>query len=294
MDNNLKDNINNILKVYFNPKVYIKSQSPVGGGCISNSSILRLSNGESIFLKFNINSPSGLFKAEANGLKELYKANAIRIPKVIAFEDNKSSPSFILLEYLAPEEKKKDFFEIFARQFAKLHQTRASQHGFFEDNFIGSTKQINTQMNNWIDFFKINRLEYQINLAKTNGLWNNKMNILWTKLSPKLKTILNSSNPSLLHGDLWGGNYLIGPNGYPCLIDPAVYYGNREADLSMTTLFGGFDKVFYKAYNEAFPLEPNYKDRMEIYKLYHLLNHLNLFGSSYAGSVLSILNRFAG
>ncbi|MDH4129570.1 MAG: fructosamine kinase family protein, partial [Spirochaetota bacterium] len=216
----------------------------------------------------------------------------------LGFSSEKQSnvTPFILMEYLQSAPKKSNFFEEFGRNFAKLHKITKSQYGFFEDNFIGKTPQINQWMDEWVDFFRDKRLGYQVELAKKSNLWNEKLNKLWEKLESRLDELIgNPKEPaSLLHGDLWSGNYLVGPTGEPILIDPAVYYGSREADLAMTELFGGFDRTFYDSYKEEYPIEPEYDDRAQIYKLYHLLNHLNLFGKQYESSVLSIMEHFSG
>lgn len=292
----LKSFIEKLLEKELGSKVVIEMGSPKSGGCINCATLIKTDAGNTFFLKYNPSSPSNMFQAEANGLKELSKAEQLRVPKVIAFSEYQADVTpFILMEYLPSAQKSDHFFELFGRGFAQMHQIKQQQYGFFENNFIGSTPQINDLMDNWVDFFREKRLGYQVELAKKSNLWSSKLDQLWDQLSSKLEEIIGEPNepPSLLHGDLWSGNYIVGPEGKPCIIDPAVYYGNREADLSMTELFGGFDRRFYDSYKEAYPLEPGYNDRVKVYKLYHLLNHLNLFGSSYQGSVKAILQHFA-
>lgn len=264
---------------------------PVTGGCISETNKIILSNGEEYFIK--VNSSSGFFIKEANGLKEINKAKCIRVPNVI-FADN----DFILLEFINQSNPNKIFFEDFGRKFARLHNFSSENFGFYEDNFIGSNVQLNIpneiEKNNWTEFYWNKRLLFQFKLSEKKGYADKLLTELFFKLEKRINKILDSpfEKPSLLHGDLWGGNYITDEKGEVCLIDPAVYYGNREADLAMTKLFGGFDDKFYSAYNETFPLIEGWQYREGIYKLYHLFNHLNLFGSSYYGSVFNTIKYY--
>ena len=190
--------------------------------------------------------------------------------------------------------------EELGRQLAKLHSFRGEKFGFVEDNYLGDSPQSNLTStagkDNWAIFFAGNRLHFQAELAEKKGYATPEIRGLLEVLIEKIPDLLSGTEekPSLLHGDLWCGNYLIDVDGRPWLIDPAVYYGHREADLAMTSLFGGFTKTFYSAYESAFPLVPGYPEREPLYQLYHLLNHLNLFGTGYYGQVLSILKRYAG
>ena len=296
MNNKLKLSIEKALSNIYSDNISIEKGVSITGGCINSATLIKTSIGESFFLKYNDASPKGMFQAEAFGLNELSKSDGLKVPAVVAYSDDpKDGIPFILMEYVISGGKGKEFYEAFGRGFAKLHQTTKGQYGFSEDNFIGSTPQVNGWMDSWVSFFREKRLGYQVELAKSKGLWDSKLEKMWNSLSQKLDDIIgNPKEPaSLLHGDLWSGNYIVGPKGEPCLIDPAVYYGSREADLAMTKLFGGFDPHFYNAYKEAYPLEPDYENRFQIYKLYHLINHLNLFGRSYDGSVRSILERFS-
>lgn len=269
----------------------IISSYSVSGGCISDSSIIKCASGKKYFLKVNYSQPDDMFLKEANGLKELQKANAIRIPEVI-----KAHSNYILLESIESNTRKKDFFEDFGRKFAELHKYKSDEFGFYENNYIGSNPQVNlpdnSEKNNWTEFYFNKRILYQHDLAKKNGYADSTLTSLIKKLENKISEILAGSEepPCLLHGDLWGGNYIVDENGEACLIDPAVYYGHREADLAMTKLFGGFSSEFYTAYNHNYPLADGYEFRENIYKLYHVMNHLNLFGSGYYSQTISILN----
>lgn len=275
----------------------VKGERGVGGGCISSCSILTLNTGRRLFIKRNNADGEDMFLREASGLSALASvAEAPPVPEVLAYGIDDSF-SFLLMEYLEPAAKNNNFWEDFGRSLAQMHKYgRNSQCGFTEDNYIGASAQLNSVLDDWIDFFRIRRLEYQLKMARDRGLADSSMQSLVQSVMDKLDQILipcDEGGGSLLHGDLWSGNFITGPQGRACIIDPAVYYGHREADLAMTRLFGGYDPVFYSSYNEEWPLEPGSSERMDLYNLYHMLNHLNLFGGSYAGSVLSIARKYA-
>ncbi|MBI5663088.1 MAG: fructosamine kinase family protein [Ignavibacterium album] len=271
----------------------IVSSRSVGGGCINDAQTITTSDNRQYFLKMNLNSANDMFFKEANGLLELKKASAIRVPEVILVDTN-----FILLEQINTGRKSKTFDEDFGRSFANLHQFTSEHFGFYEDNYIGSTPQKNIpdndEKNNWIKFYFNKRLLFQYKLLEKNGYADSAIKRRISLLENKIENILEGSEniPSLLHGDLWSGNYLVDENGNACLIDPAVYYGNREADLAMTKLFGGFSSVFYKSYQEVFPLPDGYEYRENIYKLYHIMNHLNLFGGGYYHQTISLMDYY--
>ena len=268
----------------------IKKSESLSGGCISNAYKVTFEDDTSFLIKINEHSPADMFIKEAHGLKELQKANAIKVPEVILYDEG-----FVLLEFITSIAKKKNFFEEFGRKFALLHKFRSDEFGFYEDNYIGSTPQINindeTTKKNWTSFYFNKRLLYQFKLAEKNGYADSRLRDAFIKTEDKIEFILGGSAemPTLLHGDLWSGNYITDENGEACLIDPAVYYGHREADLAMTKLFGGFSQLFYDSYNESFPLREGWKYRENIYMLYHVLNHLNLFGSGYYVHALSLM-----
>lgn len=263
----------------------IDSISPLGGGCIGNAIKVSCENGANYFVKQYENSK--IHHVEANGLNELKTANSIRVPRVVKVTDD-----FLILEFIESGSQPRNFSKKFGRQFAELHKSKGSAFGFFEDNFIGSTDQINIPQNdNWIEFYMENRIIYQFRLAEKKGFSTNELKEGIKLIEENIENILEGSEepPTLLHGDLWGGNYIVDQRGNPCLIDPAVYYGHREADLAMTKLFGGFDSQFYYSYNETFPLLEGWEYRQNIYKLYHILNHLNLFGMSYYNQVCDLI-----
>lgn len=272
-------------------KCKIVSSKSVGGGCINDAQTITTSDDRKYFLKLNYHSAKDMFYKEANGLRELKKAEAIRVPDVVLVDTN-----FILLEQINIGRKSKTFDENFGRSFAKMHQFTSEHFGFYEDNYIGSTPQKNIpetdEKNNWIKFYFNKRILFQYKLLEKNGYADSSIKRRISLLEDKIETILQGSEniPSLLHGDLWSGNFLVDENGNACLIDPAVYYGNREADLAMTKLFGGFSSTFYKSYNEFFPLPDGYDYRENIYKLYHVMNHLNLFGGGYYHQTISLMD----
>lgn len=268
----------------------VDSQS-LSGGCISNAYKIKTGVGEIYFLKYNSSVNNDMFMKEAHGLQELNKAGVIKIPDVICYDED-----YILLEQIEAGIKQKNFSEDFGRKFALLHNFTSEFYGFYEDNYIGSNPQINISQGNekqdWTKFYFNKRILFQLYLAEETGNSTSELRKGIAVLENKMDEIVvdNGENPSLLHGDLWSGNYLINKKGFACLIDPAVYYGNREADLAMTKLFGGFDSKFYEAYNEAFPLPEGHEYRENIYKLYHVLNHLNLFGGGYYSQAMSLIS----
>jgi protein-ribulosamine 3-kinase len=262
----------------------VASLKPISGGSIASSYRAVADGGEHYFVKV---SPQydDMFQREANGLKELKNAGIFRIPEVVAATDE-----LLVLEFIPPStpSNRTRFFETFGKQFSQLHRCTGNQFGFREDNYIGSTPQKNLpQRGSWKEFFFVNRLEFQFRLAEQNGQAHREIADLFHRLERIIDRLIPEDNepPVLLHGDLWSGNFLCAANDVPVLIDPAVYYGHREADLAMTRLFGGFDEAFYRSYNESYPLNDEWERRMELYKLYHLLNHLNLFGDSYSAQV---------
>lgn len=284
--------LNNLIKKkiedFLNSKI-VDSQ-PVGGGCISNALKIKSQNGDIYFLKTNSVADNDMFVKEAHGIKELQKSKAIKVPNVLSYDNE-----YLLIGFITSGKKQKDFSEDFGRKFALLHKFTNETYGFYEDNYIGSNPQPNfaseTEINDWTKFYFNKRIRFQLQLAEKIGNATNELREGISRLENKIEEIVkdNGEKPSLLHGDLWGGNYMVSENGYACLIDPAVYYGNREADLAMTKLFGGFDSIFYESYNEAFPLPDGYEYRENIYKLYHILNHLNLFGGGYYSQAMNLI-----
>ncbi len=266
----------------------VASTCPVGGGCINNGARLVTEDGASFFLKTNSRAPADMFAREAEGLEALRTPDGPRLPRVFLVGED-----FLLLEDLAPAAPRSDYWPTFGRQLAALHNHIGERFGFAHDNYIGSTPQPNPWTEDGYAFFAEQRLGYQARLACQRGLLSAEDARRVERLSARLPELIPVQPASLIHGDLWRGNAISDEEGSPALIDPAVYYGWAEAELAMTALFGGFPEAFYRAYNEVRPLEPGYRDRFPLYNLYHLLNHLNLFGSGYLGQVQAVLRRFA-
>jgi fructosamine-3-kinase len=266
----------------------IVSQQPVGGGCINNGMRLVLDSGVSYFLKTNPNAPKDMFLREKEGLESLMNAGGPRVPIPLLWGSD-----FILLEDLKPAKKALQYWEKFGQKLAELHRNTNSKFGFDHDNYLGSTIQKNPWTENGYEFFADHRLGFQVRLARDNGFLTTDEAAQITTLANKLPSLVPQQPASLIHGDLWSGNAITDEHGQPAIIDPATHYGWAEAELAMTALFGGFPSIFYNAYMNSHPLEAGWEDRLPIYNLYQLLNHLNLFGMGYHGQVMEIANRFA-
>lgn len=296
MDSELRHRIAAAIARSTSHEAEVVSASAVSGGCINNACDVKLSDGRRFFVKSNATAPPRFFACEAEGLQALGAAGAIRVPTVVGWNTEGEGEDFIVLERIESGRPGPGFFEDFGRRFADLHRQATNERfGFDRDNYIGSTLQPNRWADDWAEFWRRHRLGFQLDLARRNGVSEPILDRLGDRVLDRLDELISepAEEPCLLHGDLWSGNYMADEKGEPVLIDPAVYYGRREADLAMTHLFGGFDHRFYDAYEEAWPLQPGSKDRLEIYKLYHLLNHLNLFGGGYHAGCLNILRRFA-
>lgn len=265
--------------------------TPTGGGCINNGGRLQTAHGD-FFLKWNYAKRyPGMFDAEAKGLTLLFDTHSVRIPRVVG-TGVRDDYQFVLMEFIAPAARARNYSQMLGRQLAALHRTPWHQFGLDHDNYIGSLTQQNTPSRDWVSFFIEQRLNPQLKAGVDAGRIGKDVASQFDALYRKLSDILSMEPPSLVHGDLWSGNVIVDDSGNPCLIDPAVYYGHREVDLAMTELFGGFDRSFYDAYDEAFPTQPGLQERLDIYKLYPLLVHVNLFGGGYLGEVRSILRQF--
>lgn len=271
---------------------FILSSKPISGGDINHAQLLETNKGN-FFLKFN-SKPGSLemFEKEAKGLSLLDEPAIFRIPKVLHISQT-AETAFLILEYIKSGVKKRDFWEIFGRRLAQLHQTTQEHFGLDHANYIGSLVQQNHPHPSWSAFFIKERLLPQIKLARNQNRLKATDLSSFEKLFKKIPNICPNEPSALIHGDLWSGNFLIDSNGQPVLIDPAVSFAHREMDLAMTKLFGGFDSAFYSSYKAAYPLTSGFSQRMEVYQLYYLLVHVNLFGGGYVNSVRSILKKFA-
>ena len=292
--------IDSALESLFGKGTKIAQSDRVFGGDINDAYSLTLTNGARIFMKTNTVKNAAFFQAEALGLQAIAQTGCIGTPHILCCgtQTGTDEYSFLLLEWIEGCHPVSNYWELFARQLANMHRAPAKDfvsngtYGFWQDNFIGAGKQCNAAKNNWLDFFRDCRLEPQFRSADHYFDAGDRKRI--TALLDRLADFLTEpEHPSLLHGDLWSGNFMTGSDGKAWLIDPAAYVGHAEADLAMTELFGGFSPAFYTAYREAAPMQPGYQDRRDLYNLYHLLNHLNLFGGSYLASVLRTVRRYA-
>ncbi len=288
-----------LVSLYGN-SVAIAETDRLSGGDINKAYGLTLNTGAHIFMKANSKANADFFTAEAAGLSAIEATGVIKTPEILCTGTDDGEDvgySFLLLKFIKSAKPRTDYWETFARDLAALHKADtkifelSGKFGFFQNNFIGARAQNNTPSDSWISFFRDNRLAPQFKDADSYFTAEDRTKI--TKLLDHLEDFLIEPNqPSLLHGDLWSGNVMCGPEGKAMLIDPAAYIGHAEADLAMTELFGGFPEKFYDAYYEANPLEPGYENRRDLYNLYQLLNHLNLFGPTYLGPVLSIVDEY--
>lgn len=276
----------------------IVNSRSVSGGCISSAEIVTLGDGRTFFVKSKLDAGE-LFQRESEGLVAIERTNAIKVPAVIGLGETESRVGFLVLEHIEGGGEGKGFSKTFGRQLAAMHRFN-SEHGsgpdsfgFEADNFIGSTPQPNDWYADWGEFWVENRIRFQLKLAVENGYASSEFRNGCENLIDKFDQIVARDEcPCLIHGDLWSGNFMVSSAGSPVLIDPAAYFGSREAEFGMTTLFGGFNSHFYHAYNEAWPLSDGWESRVEIYRLYHLMNHLNLFGSSYYTGCIEILRKY--
>lgn len=279
--------------------VRIVNSRAVGGGCINTCEVVKTDGGERYFVKSNAGVAEDFFTREAEGLLAIAATESLRVPKPIVAGGGPQGETakcahFLIMEYLESARPCDDFDEKMGRGLAGMHRATAEQFGLDADNFIGTTEQPNLPHESWAEFFATRRLGHQLDVARRRGYATAELEKGIDLLTAKLPDLFGNRAPlpSLLHGDLWGGNFMIGPEGEPVLIDPAVYYGDREADLAMTELFGRFESVFYSAYEEAWSLDAGYEERRDIYNLYHLMNHMNLFGLSYMSGVMNIVRRY--
>jgi protein-ribulosamine 3-kinase len=270
----------------------VSRAEPTGGGSI-NSAFRLDGKGQRFFVKLNVAGRLGMFETELAGLLELGAAKAVRVPVPICCGSN-AAFSWIVLEHLVLGNGTPGLAALGA-QLALLHRRSAANFGWDRDNTIGSTPQHNKWCNDWIVFLRERRIGFQLKLAQHNG-YRGRLQSSGEKLLAELDAFFTGYRPeaSLLHGDLWGGNAAVLADGEPAIFDPAVYYGDREADLAMTELFGGFPQAFYRGYDNVWPLDAGYRVRKQLYNLYHLLNHLNLFGGSYLAPAQAAIDGLLG
>ncbi|MFO7603635.1 MAG: fructosamine kinase family protein [Gammaproteobacteria bacterium] len=273
----------------------VTQEHAVGGGCINSAYKISGQDRREFFVKFNRAERLDMFEAEAEGLRELQQAQAVCVPAPLATGIS-GQQAYMVMEYI-PLGGGSDagLMRHFGRQLAALHQYRSERFGWHRDNTIGATAQPNPWDHDWRHFWRSQRLGHQLALAKDQGYPTRALD-KGERLLARLDDLFDGYAPqaSLVHGDLWGGNFAASVTGEPVIFDPAVYYGDREVDLAMTELFGGFTADFYAAYTEAWPLDAGYKIRKILYNLYHVLNHYHLFGGAYGQQAEAMLDRLLG
>lgn len=262
----------------------------LGGGDI-NAAFRLQTEGLDWFVKTNRASLADMFAAEAAGLEELAAQQQVKVPAVVCHGSD-GKQAFLVLEYIELTSLRGDSASRFGSELARLHRQPQAFFGWHIDNTIGSTPQHNDRHNDWPSFWQQQRLAKQLQFAAENG-FSGSLQTKGLRLLEKIPAFFtrHHPHPSLLHGDLWGGNAASDSQGNPIMFDPACYYGDRETDIAMTELFGGFGPNFYSAYNDEYPLDPDYNTRKTLYNLYHILNHLNLFGGGYLGQASNMIDR---
>ena len=269
----------------------IRQLGSVGGGCINKA--MRVQYGAAgYFIKLNTASKADMFAAEVHGLQELRSSNTLRVPEPVCRGDNGES-AWLVMENLEFGGRADPV--ALGKGLAAMHRTTRRQYGWVQENTIGSTLQINTRADDWVEFWRERRLRFQLELAARHG-HGGRLQSQGEKLLDGFARLFAGYTPqaSLLHGDLWSGNCAYTRYSEPVIFDPAVYYGDREADLAMTELFGGFGADFYAAYRVHYPLDPGYAVRKTLYNLYHILNHLNMFGGGYHAQAQGMIDTLLG
>lgn len=269
----------------------ILQYQPVSGGDISSAYLIETKN-QRLLLKLN-NGPKAIemLEREREGLEAISTTKTITTPRIL-YCGRFAKGAILLMEYVETKQANSTELERLGREVAQLHLITNSRYGWEKDNFIGRLRQENGLLEAWPEFYVSRRLIPQLKLARDNSLLSIQEIPEEQKLLKVLETLSGEVKPSLLHGDLWSGNYLIAVDGTPYVIDPAVYFGHSEVDLAMSRLFGGFGEAFYRAYHQVIPRQPGAEERNDLYQLYYLLVHLNMFGLSYREPVIRILKRF--
>lgn len=279
-----------VLQDAFNHEVEVSKVQHVSGGDINHAARITSTTGE-FFIKWNQFPESDIFEKESSGLSLLAASCTIDVPKVLGIGQVEKK-NYLILENINKAHHGRYFWEDFGEKVAKLHQSSSNQFGLDDNNYIGRLPQLNTPTDKWIDFFITNRLHPQLKMARSKGIIPHTMSDQFEILFSKLPDLIPDEKPSLLHGDLWSGNFMCGPNHQAWIFDPAVYFGHREMEIAFTHLFGGYDERFYQSYESHFPLEPGFEERVDIHNLYPLLVHVNLFGTSYLSGIQRTISRF--
>ncbi len=287
--------VEKLLSENLGKKIIINSSASVGGGCINHASKIETNEGV-FFLKWNANCEPDIFVREAESLQELKKAagDTLAVPEVFASKMADEIPGFLVLEHFETGYSSSNTDELLGRGLATIHKYKSDSFGFYNDNYCGSTPQDNSRKNNWAEFFRDNRLGFLLDLIQKKRPLSVSETKVYDRLMDKIPQLIpEKSIPVLIHGDLWSGNYMNTTKG-PALIDPASYYADREMEMGIMTMFGGFSQRFYQAYNEVNPMLPDWRDRNSLYQLYHVLNHYYLFGGGYRNQALRIAEHYAG
>jgi fructosamine-3-kinase len=272
----------------------VRQSRPLQGGDIHEAFAATLEDGREVFIKHHASADPAMFPAEARGLEFLRGHGRLRIPVVLAVSSGApDEPAFLALELLRAAPRRRDFDEELGRGLAELHRDGPKTFGLDHDNFIGRLPQENGPLPDWASFYRERRLVPQQRMAEKAGLVDATMRRDLERLIARTGDLVGPAEPpARLHGDLWGGNLHVDETGSPCLIDPAACGGHREMDLAMMRLFGGFGPRVFAAYDEAYPLDPDHLERVDLYQLYYLLAHLTMFGRSYASSVREKICRY--
>lgn len=271
--------------------IQLKTIIPVSGGNINVAYCLQTNAGKYMMKLNSKQAYPGMFACESEGLKAIRNTQTIAVPEVILQNDFEQD-SFLILEWIDTVRATLATSRLLGEQLAAMHRHSNEQFGFYQDNYMGSLPQSNCKHSTWQRFFIEERLQPMVQIALNKHLLHGSDAGQFDKLYKRLGDLFDEEPAALIHGDLWGGNYLISVDNCPYLIDPAVSYGHREFDLAMTTLFGGYSPEFYQAYQDSFPLAKGWEQRLDLWNLYPLLLHLNLFGQSYLGKVKSCLKKF--
>jgi len=291
MNERILESIARQLSEHFGRKVEIKGFDVLGGGSINRAGTLRSSEG-SFFIKYLREADAApMYACEMKGLELLSRHSPISVPKPI-LNGTAEDIHFLILKYITQGEKGPGFYEDFATVLADQHRNVSDKYGLDYDNFIGRLLQSNRQHGDWNSFYIEERITPMLRMAVDNGYLGKELIHKFDSLFLHVDSIFPKEAPSLLHGDLWGGNHMSGPDGEPWIFDPAVYYGHREMELAFTSVFFAFPSEFYDAYESAWPLQPGFRKRISFYQLWPLMVHLNLFGSSYLSPVKRILSVF--
>ncbi len=271
----------------------IDSADSVSGGDINDAFACSLGDGRRVFVKTNARADPRMFPCEAVGLAWLAEANALRVPEVLAVNDEDAAEAFLVLELMEPARPRATYHAELGRGLAALHRFGGSAHGLDHDNFLATLEQDNTPAPDWPTFYARRRLEPLVRRAIEGGhapaSWRGRFESLFVRLAALAGP---GEPPARLHGDLWSGNLHVDQRGGPVLIDPAVYGGHREIDLAMLRLFGSPPRAFFDAYDETYPRSPGHEERVALYQIYPLLAHVNLFGGGYVGAVEAALRRY--